>query len=42
MSGVFDISGLEIVGVVVVVVVDVMWFKIGDKVCGLIVGGGYV
>lgn len=39
--GASDIPGLEIAGVVVAVAADVSRFKIGDKVCGLIAGGGY-
>lgn len=39
--GASDIPGLEIAGVVVAVAADVTRFKIGDKVCGLIAGGGY-
>lgn len=38
----FDIFGFEIVGEVVVVGCDVMWFVVGDCVCVLIFGGGYV
>ena len=39
--GASDIPGLEIAGIVVAVAADVSRFKIGDKVCGLIAGGGY-
>ncbi|MGE4799931.1 NAD(P)H-quinone oxidoreductase [Yersinia hibernica] len=39
--GASDIPGLEIAGVVVALATDVTRFKIGDKVCGLIAGGGY-
>lgn len=39
--GASDIPGLEVAGVVVALAADVSRFKIGDKVCGLIAGGGY-
>ncbi|WP_145524842.1 NAD(P)H-quinone oxidoreductase [Yersinia vastinensis] len=39
--GASDIPGLEVAGIVVATAADVSRFKIGDKVCGLIAGGGY-
>ncbi|AJJ61455.1 NAD(P)H-quinone oxidoreductase [Yersinia aldovae] len=39
--GASDIPGLEVAGEVVAMAADVSRFKIGDKVCGLIAGGGY-
>lgn len=36
------IMGLEVVGEVVEVGEQVIYWKIGDKVCGLLGGGGYV
>lgn len=42
MLGESEILGLEVVGVVFEVVSDVSIFKEGDRVCGLVVGGGYV
>jgi NADPH2:quinone reductase len=36
-----DIPGLEIAGVIMDVGADVTHFKVGDKVCALVVGGGY-
>jgi NADPH2:quinone reductase len=36
-----DIPGLEIAGVITAVGADVTRFKVGDKVCALVVGGGY-
>ncbi|AJJ09408.1 NAD(P)H quinone oxidoreductase, PIG3 family protein [Yersinia rohdei] len=39
--GASDIPGLEIAGVVVASASNVSRFKVGDKVCGLIAGGGY-
>ncbi|MBW5811026.1 NAD(P)H-quinone oxidoreductase [Yersinia kristensenii] len=39
--GASDIPGLEVAGIVVAVAADVSRFKIGDKVCGLVAGGGY-
>ncbi|WP_145577334.1 NAD(P)H-quinone oxidoreductase [Yersinia mollaretii] len=40
-SGASDIPGLEVAGEVVATAADVSRFKIGDRVCGLIAGGGY-
>ncbi|MGP2426046.1 NAD(P)H-quinone oxidoreductase [Yersinia sp. 2538 StPb PI] len=39
--GASDIPGLEVAGEVVAIAADVSRFKIGDRVCGLIAGGGY-
>ncbi|MCB5306616.1 NAD(P)H-quinone oxidoreductase [Yersinia massiliensis] len=39
--GASDIPGLEVAGEVIAIAADVTRFKIGDKVCGLIAGGGY-
>ncbi|CNH37617.1 NAD(P)H-quinone oxidoreductase [Yersinia pekkanenii] len=39
--GASDIPGLEVAGEVVAMAADVSRFKLGDKVCGLIAGGGY-
>ncbi|MBS0054551.1 NAD(P)H-quinone oxidoreductase [Yersinia sp. Marseille-Q3913] len=39
--GASDIPGLEVAGEVVATAADVSRFKIGDRVCGLIAGGGY-
>jgi NADPH:quinone reductase len=39
--GASDIPGLEVAGKVVAIAADVSRFKIGDRVCGLIAGGGY-
>jgi len=36
-----DIPGLEIAGIVTEVGTDVTQWKIGDKVCALVIGGGY-
>lgn len=38
--GASDIPGLEVAGEVVAIAADVSRFKIGDRVCGLIAGGG--
>ncbi|WP_145561056.1 NAD(P)H-quinone oxidoreductase [Yersinia mollaretii] len=40
-SGASDIPGLEVAGEVVATAADVSRFKVGDRVCGLIAGGGY-
>ncbi len=40
-KGATDIPGLEIAGEVVAVAPDVQRWKIGDKICALVVGGGY-
>ncbi|CNE52153.1 NAD(P)H-quinone oxidoreductase [Yersinia bercovieri] len=39
--GASDIPGLEVAGEVVATAADISRFKIGDRVCGLIAGGGY-
>lgn len=39
--GASDIPGLEVAGEIVAIAADVSRFKIGDRVCGLIAGGGY-
>ena len=39
--GASDIPGLEIAGTVVALGADVTRFKLGDRVCGLVTGGGY-
>ena len=39
--GASDIPGLEIAGVIVDIAKDVSNWKIGDKVCALVSGGGY-
>jgi NADPH2:quinone reductase len=36
-----DIPGLEIAGIITAVGADVTRWKIGDKVCALVIGGGY-
>jgi NADPH2:quinone reductase len=36
-----DIPGLEIAGIVAEVGADVLRWKVGDKVCALVIGGGY-
>jgi NADPH2:quinone reductase len=36
-----DIPGLEIAGVITDVGINVKYFKVGDNVCALVVGGGY-
>jgi NADPH2:quinone reductase len=40
-KGATDIPGLEIAGVVAALGPDVKRWKLGDKVCALVVGGGY-
>ena len=40
-KGATDIPGLEIAGEVVALGAGVQRWKIGDKVCALVVGGGY-
>jgi NADPH2:quinone reductase len=40
-KGATDIPGLEIAGEVVAVAPDARRWKIGDKICALVVGGGY-
>lgn len=42
MSGESEILGFEVVGIVIEVVDDVNYWKVGDNVFGLVVGGGYV
>jgi len=39
--GVTDIPGLEVSGVIEAVGADVLEWKVGDKVCALVAGGGY-
>src|SRR6478609_6151325 len=36
-----DIPGLEIAGIITEVGANVTRFRVGDKVCALVVGGGY-
>jgi NADPH2:quinone reductase len=40
-KGATDIPGLEIAGEVVAVAPDARRWKVGDKICALVVGGGY-
>ena len=40
-KGASNIPGLECAGTVVALGDDVSIFKVGDKVCGILTGGGY-
>ena len=40
-KGASNIPGLECSGTVVAVTEDCLDFKVGDKVCGILTGGGY-
>ena len=39
--GASQIPGLEVAGKVILVAADVTEYKVGDKVCALVSGGGY-